>query len=85
MDSRFTSVAVAAGVWTSVICDMRKSLVATLRKAHLIADSAHRALGRVASLHFGGRFDAPSTRASCPSSLAVPFSCKTVIDVTHSE
>src|SRR5215211_3245510 len=37
---------------------MRKSLIATLRKVHLVAYPAHRALGRVASLHLVGRFDA---------------------------
>ena len=35
---------------------MRKSLVATLRKVHLVANPTHRALGRVVSLHFVGRF-----------------------------
>jgi hypothetical protein len=39
---------------------MRKSLVATLRKVHLVADPTHRAFGRVASLHLVRRFDAPS-------------------------
>jgi hypothetical protein len=40
---------------------MRNSLVATLRKVHLVANPAHRTLGRVASLHLVRRFDAPGT------------------------
>src|SRR5215210_7816658 len=39
---------------------MGKSLVATLRKVHLVSDPAHRALGGVASLHLVRGFDAPS-------------------------
>jgi hypothetical protein len=37
---------------------MRESLIATLRKVHLVADPTRRALGRVASLNFVDAFDA---------------------------
>src|SRR5215207_30610 len=40
---------------------MGKPLVTTLRKVHLVANPAHRALGRVACLYLVRRFDAPST------------------------